>query len=88
MCRQIPQPSQMRDVEWATLTCPLTFATLGVWPEGADGTDVNACSRSHAGHLMASADDFGRVKLFACPASQPKVRFVFLFASSSIHFPH
>ncbi|XP_063217797.1 echinoderm microtubule-associated protein-like 2 isoform X3 [Bacillus rossius redtenbacheri] len=72
LCRQIPQSSDMRDVEWDTNTCTLTFATIGIWPEGADGTDVNQCDRSRDGKLLATADDFGKVKLYSYPASQPK----------------
>lgn len=51
----------------------LTFNTLGIWPEGADGTDVNHCERSHDGRLMATADDFGKVKLYSYPVIQPRV---------------
>ncbi|XP_065343773.1 echinoderm microtubule-associated protein-like 2 isoform X3 [Cloeon dipterum] len=71
-CRQVTHSSDMRDVSWATLSCPLNFSTLGVWPEGADGTDVNSCERSHSGKLLATADDFGKVKLYAYPACQPR----------------
>ncbi|CAH1124195.1 unnamed protein product [Ceutorhynchus assimilis] len=71
-CRQIPQTSLMRDVEWATNTCPLTFTTVGIWPENADGTDVNFCDRSNDKRLMVTADDFGKVKLFSYPVIQPK----------------
>lgn len=73
LCRQVPQSSQLRDVEWASNSCTLTFNTLGIWPEGADGTDVNQCDRSHDGDLMATADDFGKVKLYSYPVIQPRV---------------
>ncbi|GLH10595.1 Echinoderm microtubule-associated protein-like CG42247 [Gryllus bimaculatus] len=33
LCRQIPQSSTLRDVEWASNTCTLTFNTVGIWPE-------------------------------------------------------
>lgn len=72
LCRQIPHSSQLRDVEWASNSCVLTFNTLGIWPEGADGTDVNHCERSHDGRLMATADDFGKVKLYSYPVIQPR----------------
>ncbi|KAK7871406.1 hypothetical protein R5R35_006108 [Gryllus longicercus] len=72
LCRQIPQSSTLRDVEWASNTCTLTFNTVGIWPEGADGTDVNYCDRSHDQKLMATADDFGKVKLYSYPVTQPK----------------
>lgn len=78
-CRQIPQTSQMRDVVWASNSCVLSFPTIGIWPDDADGTDVNACERSHSARLLATADDFGKVKLYAYPCSQPKVSTFFSF---------
>ncbi|VEN35286.1 unnamed protein product [Callosobruchus maculatus] len=71
-CRQIPQSTMVRDVEWATNTCPLTFTSLGIWPETADGTDLNACDRSHDKQLMVTGDDFGKVKLYSYPVIQTK----------------
>ncbi|KAM8904777.1 echinoderm microtubule-associated protein-like 2 isoform 1-T1 [Spinachia spinachia] len=62
----------VRNQQWATSTCPLSFNTFGVWPDGADGTDINAVCRSHEGSLLASADDFGNVHLFSFPCSQPR----------------
>lgn len=73
ICRQISQSSIFRDVDWATHTCIISFETIGIWPEGADGTDINNCSRSGDGKLLATGDDFGKVKLFSHPACQPKV---------------
>lgn len=73
VCRQIPQSSMLRNVDWATHTCVISFETIGIWPEGADGTDVNNCTRSGDGKLLATGDDFGKVKLFSHPACQPKV---------------
>lgn len=49
------------------------FKFQGIWPDGADGTDVNACCKSNKQHLLASADDFGKVKLYKYPCCQPKV---------------
>jgi echinoderm microtubule-associated protein-like 1/2 len=74
LCRQIPNGSSLRDVEWATQNCTLSFETIGIWPEGADGTDVNVACRSQDKTLIATGDDFGKVKLFSYPASKPKVR--------------
>ncbi|XP_063894522.1 echinoderm microtubule-associated protein-like 2 isoform X6 [Helicoverpa armigera] len=71
-CRQIPQATSMRDVVWSTNTCPITFTTVGVWPETADGTDINSCTRSNDSRLVATGDDFGKVKLYAYPVTQPK----------------
>ncbi|XP_030763624.1 echinoderm microtubule-associated protein-like 2 isoform X4 [Sitophilus oryzae] len=71
-CRQIPQTSLMRDVDWASNTCTLTFNTIGIWPENADGSDINYCDRSIDSRLMVTADDFGKVKLYSYPVIQPK----------------
>lgn len=74
VCRQIPQSSVLRDVDWATHTCVISYETIGIWPEGPDGSDINYCTRSGDGKLLATGDDYGKVKLFSHPACQPKVR--------------
>ncbi|CAM5172821.1 unnamed protein product [Eretmochelys imbricata] len=71
-CRQIPNTGAVRNLEWATASCVLGFGVFGIWPEGADGTDINAACRSHDGKLLASADDFGKVHLFSYPCCQPR----------------
>ena len=72
--------SSMRDEVWATHSCIYGWNVRGVWPEGADGTDINACARSNMGHsdaaghsleLVATSDDFGTVKLFRYPCVVP-----------------
>lgn len=49
------------------------FGVLGVWPEGADGTDVNSAARSHNNQLLVTGDDFGKVHLYKYPVTQPQV---------------
>lgn len=65
--------SSMKDEEWHTQTCIYGWPVRGVWPEGADGTDINACARNNTGarQLVATADDFGTVKLFRYPSIIP-----------------
>lgn len=46
----------------------------GIWQEGEDGTDVNACAKANRRPLLASADDFGRVNLYKYPCCQLKVK--------------
>jgi hypothetical protein len=41
----------------------------------ADGTDINACERSQDCSVIATADDFGKVKLFSYPSPTPKATF-------------
>ena len=45
----------------------------GIWPEGADGTDINCAGKSSSQQLLATGDDFGKVHLFPYPCSQPRV---------------
>uniref|UniRef100_A0A8C8FRN3 HELP domain-containing protein n=1 Tax=Oncorhynchus tshawytscha TaxID=74940 RepID=A0A8C8FRN3_ONCTS len=72
LSKRITLMDLVRNVEWATSTCVLGFSVFGVWPDGADGTDINAVCRSHDSSLLASADDFGKVHLFSNPCSQPR----------------
>jgi hypothetical protein len=45
----------------------LGFEVMGIWPDGSDGTDVNACDRSGSGRHLVTTDDFGGVNLFNHP---------------------
>ena len=49
------------------------FNVVGIWPEGADGTDINACIRSNSAQYLVSGDDSGSLNLFAYPCVKPKV---------------
>uniref|UniRef100_A0A671NP17 Echinoderm microtubule-associated protein-like 4 n=1 Tax=Sinocyclocheilus anshuiensis TaxID=1608454 RepID=A0A671NP17_9TELE len=55
-----------------TLMCLCVCCVTGVWPEGSDGTDINALVRSHNRKVIALADDFCKVHLFQYPCSRPK----------------
>uniref|UniRef100_A0A8C5GPU9 Echinoderm microtubule-associated protein-like 2 n=1 Tax=Gouania willdenowi TaxID=441366 RepID=A0A8C5GPU9_GOUWI len=70
--KHVTNMDTVRRLDWATSTCTLGFSVFGVWPDGADGTDINAVCRSHDQSLLASADDFGKVHLFSYPCSQPR----------------
>ncbi|XP_042202128.1 echinoderm microtubule-associated protein-like 2 isoform X2 [Callorhinchus milii] len=71
-CKQVTSADQVRSVQWVSSTCALGFQVFGVWPEGADGTDINAICRSADDQLLATADDFGKVNLFSFPCSHPR----------------
>ncbi|TSK42137.1 Echinoderm microtubule-associated protein-like 4 [Bagarius yarrelli] len=71
-CKLIRNRSDCKDIDWATYTCVLGFHVFGVWPEGSDGTDINALVRSHNRKVIALADDFCKVHLFQYPCSRPK----------------
>ncbi|KAG7511719.1 echinoderm microtubule-associated protein-like 4 isoform X1 [Solea senegalensis] len=71
-CKLIRNRSECKDIDWATYTCVLGYHVFGVWPEGSDGTDINALIRSHNRKVIARADDFCKVHLFAYPCSTAK----------------
>ncbi|XP_029972727.1 echinoderm microtubule-associated protein-like 1 isoform X5 [Salarias fasciatus] len=70
VCKQVVSVETTRDIEWASYTCPLGFQVFGLWPDGSDGTDINAVSRSNDKSLLVTGDDFGKVHLFSYPCSQ------------------
>ncbi|XP_058270452.1 echinoderm microtubule-associated protein-like 2 isoform X1 [Hemibagrus wyckioides] len=70
--KHITSAEVVRNLEWATSTCVLGFGVFGIWPDGADGTDINAVCRSNNRGVLASGDDFGKVRLFSYPCSQPR----------------
>ncbi|XP_005990360.1 echinoderm microtubule-associated protein-like 1 isoform X3 [Latimeria chalumnae] len=70
VCKQLVNVDITRGIEWATYTCTLGFHVFGVWPEGSDGTDINAVCRSQGKKLLSTGDDFGKVHLFSYPCSQ------------------
>ncbi|XP_006786270.1 echinoderm microtubule-associated protein-like 1 isoform X4 [Neolamprologus brichardi] len=70
VCKQVVSVETTRDIEWATHTCTLGFQVFGLWPDGSDGTDINAVCRSNDKSLLVTGDDFGKVHLFSHPCSQ------------------
>ncbi|CAM9501528.1 unnamed protein product, partial [Heterosigma akashiwo] len=51
-------------------------AVQGIWPEEADGTDINSVDRSKNGKLLATADDFGNVRIFNYPVVEKEAQFI------------
>lgn len=56
-----------RDTQWDTWTAVLGFPVMGIWPDGSDGTDVNAVCATRDGRYLVTAGDDGLVKLFNAP---------------------
>jgi len=65
---QIPTASALKNSEWSTWSCVLGWPVQGVWPQETDGTEINSVDRSHDGSVLATSDNFGRVKLYRYPA--------------------
>ena len=56
-----------KDEKWASWTCILGWPVQGIWPPCSDGSDINSVDRSVDGTILATADDFSKVKLFKYP---------------------
>lgn len=78
------QGESIRDLEFVTQNCVLSLNTIGIWPSGADGTDVNGCCMNAGQSLVASADDFGKVNLYAYPSRTPQAN-GHIYAGHSSH---
>lgn len=65
--------SNFRDEKWASWSCILGWTVQGIFPPHSDGTDINGVDRSRGPHpdgyeLVATADDFSKVKVFRYPS--------------------
>ena len=65
---RVAAPATVRDVEWATLTCPLGWGLRGVYPKMSDGSDITAAHRSPDGRLVVTADEFRKINIFRYPS--------------------
>jgi len=61
-----PHATSLKDVEWATNHCILSWPTQCVWDTDMDGSDVNAVDILNK-QLVATGDDHGNVNLFRYP---------------------
>ena len=67
--------SSFKDEMWVTNTARLGWHQQGIWPPFADGSDINSCDRSSNYKVLATADDFGFVKLFRYPCPVEKANY-------------
>jgi microtubule-associated protein-like 6 len=61
----------LKDEKWSTWTSIYGWSMQGVWPPCSNGEDINSCDRSKDGTVVVTGDDFGKVKLFRYPSSEP-----------------
>jgi WD40 repeat protein len=61
---------------WERWSSTLGFPVMGIWPDFSDNTDVNEVSVSKRGRVIATADDFGGVKLLNFPCLVEDAPFV------------
>ncbi len=63
-----PQAAE-KDILWQTWTGVLGGCVQGAWPPESDVTDINALCRHPDKTILATANDFGFVKLFNFPCT-------------------
>jgi len=64
--------ASLADVQWASDSCPMTWASEMMFDPNMDGTDVNITDRSPDGKLIANGDDFGYVNVYSFPVRNTK----------------
>lgn len=66
--KQVPGgASAYKDEKWFTYTNVLGWHIQGIWPPCASGDDINALDRDKSCKVVATGDDWGKVKLFKYP---------------------
>ncbi|KAH9120424.1 hypothetical protein LEN26_011110 [Aphanomyces euteiches] len=70
--KQITSANTLRDVKWHTWTCTFGWPVQGIWPEEADGTDVNAACRSESHKSLLTVDDNSKINLYRYPSTHPR----------------
>ena len=77
---------------WSTLTCVSGPDLVGILPANAQLGDVNISHLSNRGHILATGDDYGLVKLFNFPVDQKDAAFLQFHGHSAhvtnLHFTH
>lgn len=68
--KQNTSATALKDIDWATNSCILTWGTQNVWDTDQDGSDVNSID-VFQNKLVATGDDYGNVNLFRYPVLDP-----------------
>ena len=69
--KQLPGgASALRDEKWHTWTVTLGWPVQGIWPECADGTDINSVDCNNDRTLVVAGDDFGTICVYRFPVLQ------------------
>jgi WD40 repeat protein len=66
--KHINSPSQLKDVEFDSWTCPFGWPVQGIWPEEPDGVNINAVCRSKSKKYVATANAMGTVAIMHYPS--------------------
>ena len=59
--------SSTKEIQWYSHSCPFAWSVQYIWPECADGSDINSVHKARNNNLIVTADDFGKINLFKWP---------------------
>jgi len=68
---RVVDKSVMRDLNWAAMTCTMSWTTQGIWPPGCTYSSINACMALPDIGDIIIGDDSHYVKLFNYPTLRP-----------------
>jgi len=74
--QQLLSASSVKDEEWHSPTCVLSWPLQGAWPEVYDGNEINAAHRSNSKKFVAIVDRFGQIKILKYPCLDKRAKFV------------
>ncbi|CAM9767944.1 unnamed protein product, partial [Laminaria digitata] len=67
----IPAASRLKNVEWDTQTTLFCWASQGLWPPEADGTEVTKTTKetTFSALQLPAGDNLGRIRLLRQPCT-------------------
>ncbi|OAF70064.1 hypothetical protein A3Q56_02173 [Intoshia linei] len=83
--RQALRAKDIENRSWNSWTCVLGTNITGIWPKRCDVTDINAAAVSNSNTFIATADDFGYVKVFPFPCQEKNTNNFKQYEAHSAH---
>lgn len=68
---RIVDKSIVRDLNWAAMTCTMSWSTQGIWSPGCSYSSINSCMALPDTGDVITGDDSHYVKLFNYPTMKP-----------------
>ena len=62
----------LKDESWFTFNCIYGWPVQGIWQPCNNGIDIKAVDRCPQNDVLATADEYGKVKLFKYPSCLPR----------------
>ena len=67
----IPNGEQVyKDMNWSTYRSIFGWHIMGIYPDVAEGDEINAVDRAKHCNVLVTADDYSGLKLFRFPANK------------------